>query len=236
MFRHEYKYFSPEYTLQALEHRVGAVMHRDSHVGEQGFYAIRSLYFDDMYNTCYHENENGTDPREKFRIRIYNCSQERITLELKQKQRGKTFKQSCPLSLSRCRTIMTGGIPDVQDSDCFLYKKLWTQLHVRQLHPVVIVSYERVPYIWKDGNVRVTFDRNIRSSSNISAFFDETMPSRSVLPSGTNLLEVKFDAFLPDFLYEILQTGTLRETAFSKYFLCRKYALPGGVRRIYDYI
>lgn len=30
-------------------------------------YHIRSLYFDDYYNSCYNENEIGTDPREKFR-------------------------------------------------------------------------------------------------------------------------------------------------------------------------
>ena len=67
-------------------------MQLDPHVTDTGVYNISSLYFDDCYNTCYYENENGTDPREKFRIRIYNHSDERITLECKRKERGKTLK------------------------------------------------------------------------------------------------------------------------------------------------
>ena len=86
-YRHEFKYLSPEITLSAIERRMDAILLRDRNTGEKGEYAIRSIYFDDIFNTCYLENENGTDPREKFRIRIYNCSKERISLELKRKER-----------------------------------------------------------------------------------------------------------------------------------------------------
>ena len=91
-WRHEYKYFSPEYLLQVLEDRVERVLNKDSHTGPNGFYHIRSIYFDDMENTCYYENENGTDPREKFRIRIYNNSPDRISPESKQEYQGKCLK------------------------------------------------------------------------------------------------------------------------------------------------
>ena len=93
-YRHEYKYLSPEYILSYLQKRVGMVLQLDPHTGDAKQYSIRSIYFDDMYNTCYRENENGTDPREKFRIRIYNGSTEHIKLELKQKEKTKCFKYS----------------------------------------------------------------------------------------------------------------------------------------------
>ena len=51
MFRHEFKYYSPEYMLKELEARVQTIMPRDPHVGAQGAYHIRSMYFDDMHNT-----------------------------------------------------------------------------------------------------------------------------------------------------------------------------------------
>ncbi|HAZ97214.1 MAG TPA: VTC domain-containing protein, partial [Treponema sp.] len=93
-YRHEFKYLSPEITLSAIEQRLDAILQRDKNAGEKGEYAIRSIYFDDIFNTCYLENENGTDPREKFRIRIYNCQKNRISLELKRKENGMCLKTS----------------------------------------------------------------------------------------------------------------------------------------------
>lgn len=170
-FRHEFKYFSPEMVLSAIEQRIGALLCLDKNTGEAGEYAIRSIYFDDIYDTCFLENENGTDPREKFRIRIYNCSKERITLELKQKINGMCLKTSCPVPLKTLEQIMAGQIPDFTAETPYLLKKLISQMHFRALRPVVIVAYERVPFVYPDGNVRVTFDRNLRSSSNIEDFF-----------------------------------------------------------------
>ena len=88
-FRHELKYVVSCAQLSLLKNRVHNLLSLDSHTSQSGVYNIRSLYFDDYYNSCYIENENGTDPREKFRIRIYNASEERITLECKRKERGK---------------------------------------------------------------------------------------------------------------------------------------------------
>ena len=76
--------------------------------------------------------------------------------------------------------------------------------------------------------VRVTFDRNIRSSSEVARFFDAGCSFRPVLPAGTNMMEVKFDELLPDFISASLQTGLLSHTSFSKYYLCRKYSLRGN--------
>ena len=89
--------------------------------------------------------------------------------------------------------------------------------------PVVIVEYDRIPYVYKNGNVRITLDTNICSSSAVSTFLEETIPRRPVLPLGQQLLEVKYDEYLPDFIYRSLQLSSLRQTAFSKYYICRKY-------------
>ncbi len=228
-YRHEYKYVSPEIILTMLEKRASALLTLDPHAGENGTYSIRSIYFDDIYNTCYHENEDGTDPREKFRIRIYNCSAERISLELKQKENSKTLKLSCPLSEEDCETIMNGKIPELHSDSPYLLKKLVSKMRYSDLKPVCIVAYERVPYVYKIGNVRVTFDRNIRSSSDIKGFFSRTTAFRPVMEKNINMMEVKFDELIPDYISSLLQTGMLRQTSFSKYYLCRKYNLQGSI-------
>lgn len=228
-YRHEYKYVSPEIILTMLEKRASALLTLDPHAGENGTYSIRSIYFDDIYNTCYHENEDGTDPREKFRIRIYNCSAERISLELKQKENSKTLKVSCPISKENCETIMNGKIPELHRDSPYLLKKLVSKMRYSDLKPVCIVAYERVPYVYKIGNVRVTFDRNIRSSSDIKGFFSSTTAFRPVMEKNINMMEVKFDELIPDYISSLLQTGMLRQTSFSKYYLCRKYNLQGSI-------
>lgn len=222
-YRHELKYQITALQLQLLKNRIGGLIPLDKHAGQQGSYRIRSLYFDDLDNRCYYENENGTDPREKFRIRIYNSSTEKITLECKRKERGKTHKTSCPLTLEQTKQLMAGKIlPDMAGQPPLL-RKLTLQMMTRQLRPVVIVEYERIPYVYKNGNVRVTLDTNIASSSAVHLFLEEKIPNRPVLPVGQQLLEVKYDEYLPDFIYRNLQLDSLRQTAFSKYYICRKY-------------
>ena len=91
-FRHEFKYLISQSEFAHLNMRMGSLMRKDPHAGGNGCYHISSLYFDDLDNTCYFENENGTDPREKFRIRIYNGSASSVHLECKRKEQGKVLK------------------------------------------------------------------------------------------------------------------------------------------------
>ena len=224
-YRHELKYVASQMELALIKNRLDHVISLDSHVKEQGIYTIRSLYFDDYANRCYEENESGTDPREKFRIRIYNGSASKITLELKKKERGKTLKLSCPLTEEQCRTLMR-GIPLPHDvSYPPLLQKLLMQMRTRLLKPVVIVEYDRVPYVYRmeDANVRVTFDMNLTSSENIEDFLEERIDGRGIFAVDELLMEVKYDDFLPDEINSLLQLEGLSASTFSKYYLCRKF-------------
>ena len=228
-FRHEFKYIISAGEDRILESRVSALIPRDPHVGESGRYTIRSLYFDSFSDRCYYENENGTDPREKFRVRIYNASGERISLECKRKERSKTLKTSCRLSREQCLSLMDGRVPeDISEKQAVL-RRLAILMKSELFRPKVIVEYDRTPYIYKNGNVRVTFDRAIRSSSDIKSFLEPQLFTRPIMPTGQNLLEVKYDEYIPDFIRESLETGSLAQTAFSKYYLCRKFSAGGRI-------
>ena len=222
-FRHELKYLISAAELAMLRNRIQNLIPLDGHVGETDAYSIRSLYFDDYENSCFYENENGTDPREKFRIRIYNGSTDKITLECKRKERGKTLKTSCPLTIEQTRMLMEGRVlPDIANQPEVLHK-LTLQMLTKRMRPVVIVEYDRIPYVYKNGNVRITLDTNVASSKEIHCFLDEKIPKRPVMPAGQQLLEVKYDEYLPDFIYRNLQLHSLQQTAFSKYYICRKF-------------
>ena len=224
-FRHEFKYECSYAQLKNLQCRLSGLIPLDPHAGEDGIYNIRSLYFDDYYDRCLMENEAGTDPREKFRIRIYNNSAERISLELKRKVRGKTQKISCPLTEEQCRMLMAGQTPEITKGTPPLLNKLVMLMKTTLMQPKVIVEYDRVPYIYPLGNVRVTLDENIRGSSRADLFLEDQIPLRPIMPAGHHILEVKYDEYLPDYIYQAAQLDNLRQTAYSKYYLCRKYHL-----------
>lgn len=224
-FRHEFKYVISDSQQQLVKSLVGGMLSLDKHTLSTGGYNIRSLYFDDIYNTCLLENENGTDPREKFRIRIYNHSSERITLECKRKERGKTLKTSCPLTLEQTEKLMRGEVLKNISEQHPLLRKLTAKMLMNGFKPVIIVEYDRVPYVYKNGNVRVTLDTNISSSEDITGFLCEDISKRPVMPVGQSILEVKYDEYFPDFIYRGLQLQNLRQTAFSKYYICRKFTV-----------
>ena len=223
-YRHEYKYPLSNGQILIEDAKISGIAEIDEHA-PNGVYNIRSLYFDDYDNCSYMDNENGIDNREKYRIRIYNCSSELIKLELKQKYRGMTFKQSCKISLEQCEKLMRGEIPENIGEKQTILRKLAYLMETRMMRPKVIVDYDRIPYVYRqeDANVRVTFDKNIKAIGDISSFFEPEAGGRGILPLGQALMEVKFDNFLPDEVYSLLQLSGLQASTFSKYYLCRKF-------------
>ncbi len=260
-FRHEYKYICSEAQLQLIEHRLRQLCATDVHADAQGHYRIRSMYFDDPEHHCYLENENGTDPREKYRIRIYDASPKVIHLERKRKVRGMTHKDSCSLSKEVCDALLAGG--DVRDirrqpvteettAQPMCNPEKWKSEEVaiqeettmqeeqsnvtsdlltnflqkyesERFRPDVIVEYDRTTFVHPVGNVRITLDRNICSAGPQQDFWSEMLQRRPVLPAGKQLLEVKYDALLPDVIYRALSLENLQRTSFSKFYLCAKY-------------
>ena len=79
-FRNEWKYLISTSEKEVLNLRMKPLMKLDPHA-ENGGYLIRSLYFDDYWNSAYEEKESGVLMRKKYRIRIYNYSAESIKLE-----------------------------------------------------------------------------------------------------------------------------------------------------------
>lgn len=223
-FRHELKYICSQAQLLMLEERIRPIMELDPHVGEKGFYTIRSLYYDDYADSAFWEKEDGTDPREKFRFRYYDRNTDLIHLEIKKKVRGKIQKVSCRVSQEECEGC---GRPEwyPEPGERSVLNRLGILKRTVQLAPRVIVEYDRTPYIYPVGNVRVTFDRHIRSSEDVARFLDADVRMRPIQETGQHLLEVKFDELLPDYLYQALQLENLTQTAFSKYCLCRQYGV-----------
>ena len=220
MYRVENKYLISDLEIGVLQERLLAVMPNDIHQ-TGSCYEIRSIYFDDIWDSCMDENDAGVDDRRKYRIRTYGPPPSPIKLEIKEKRNGLTMKTSCSLSQDELVLLSSGSMSVDFDHRQMLNQTL-LQMRLKGMHPKVVIAYERTAFVHPSGNVRITFDRNIAASTVIDAFQKERLECCiPILPAGMHVLEVKYDEFLPDFIARQLEFGRLRQTAFSKYYLGR---------------
>ncbi|MBO4496922.1 MAG: polyphosphate polymerase domain-containing protein [Lachnospiraceae bacterium] len=223
-FRHELKFAIPYSEYLALRGRLRAIMTPDPHVSDDGTYRIRSIYFDNSDDKALREKEDGIQKREKFRIRYYNDDFSFITLEKKMKIDNLCLKYDAPISEEECRRILSGDTGFMKDHPEELCRELYAKMIYQRLRPRVLVSYLREPYIYRAGNVRVTFDSEVRTTLFSREFLTEKVSDISATDTPRDmLLEVKYDAFLPEIIRDIIQIPGLRQQAFSKYGACRRY-------------
>jgi hypothetical protein len=219
-YRHELKYLInlPDWAL--LSTRLAGVFHRDENVDSHGEYWIRSLYFDDYWNTAYEEKDEGVLLRHKYRIRIYNCQDSIIKLERKNKYGQYINKVSAPLSKGETESILAGDYAFLEKSAHNLLQEFYYELTSRLMRPRVIVDYDREPYVLDAGDVRITFNKPVRAGFGRFDLFDAKLPTLEVLPANQMIMEVKFTEFLPGLVRSLMPPRSNILTAASKYVLC----------------
>ena len=220
-YRHEWKHEISYADLLAIRQRLRAVAECDPHA-ENGRYLIRSLYFDNLSDKALREKIDGVNLREKFRIRYYNGDPSVIHLEKKSKRAGLGTKYSAELTKDEAKSIVDGELDWMMSSGRPLVQELYCKMRYQGLRPKTIVDYTREPFIYRPGNVRVTFDYDIRTGLSCTDFLN---PDCVTIPAGDApiLLEVKWDAFLPSVIRDAVQAPGRRVEAFSKYAQCRIY-------------
>lgn len=223
-FRHEWKYMIDLPGYLELRERLRCVLQRDPHAGPEGRYLIRSVYFDNYRDKALQEKITGVSKREKFRIRYYNDDLSFILLEKKVKEGDLCGKTDAQITKEECLQLLEGRFWQLREHSSPLVREFTAKMHYQVLRPKVLVSYIREAYVYPAGNVRVTFDGDIRTSPPPKDLKRVGVADISALDMPRDMvLEVKFDAFLPEVVKDLLQTGALRRQAFSKYALCRRY-------------
>ena len=220
-FRHEWKHELNHGDMMVLRQRLGAVMERDSHAVD-GRYFIRSLYFDNGADKALREKLDGVNIREKFRIRYYDFNTSLIHLEKKSKRGGLGSKEQAELTAEEAQKIVDGDVAWMQNDRRPLVRELFEKMRSQGLRPKTIVDYTREPFVYGPGNVRVTLDYNIRTGLRSTDFLNRDCVT---IPAGDApiILEVKWDAYLPAVIRDIVQLEGRRTSAFSKYAICRIY-------------
>jgi len=222
IFRHELKYYINYFEYHTLRNRLRMVLKHDKYADEDGNYHIRSLYFDDIKNEALFEKQSGTLKRNKYRIRIYNLNDDVIKLESKERIGQFIHKTSQTISKTEYDFLINGEFEKLDRSKP-LVNTFLIDSEINRLQPKVIVDYVREAYMSPINNIRITFDKFLKTGLYQTDIFDKNVPTIDVVEVPKMILEIKYDNFLPDFIKNILQIESAQRYAISKYVICRKF-------------
>lgn len=221
--RHELKYLISPAELTVLRSVLRPVMQLDPNGDENNEYHIRSLYFDTLDDDALVDKVAGVGNRKKYRIRIYNFSDRVIKLECKSKYGELISKQSVSIPRELAEQLIACDPEGLQRMRHPLFHDVFREMRTHLLHPVVIVDYIREAYIHPAQEVRITFDKHLRTGLYSTDLFNPQIPTYPVFDAPIEVLEVKYDEFLPTYLQGILSGITAQRSAVSKYTHCRRY-------------
>ncbi len=231
MLRYERKYLVPVELIDSLRKRLWAFVIPDKNAikNENGIfqYTVRSIYFDTYDLECYHQKSDGLLLRRKLRIRGYNSlsPDSKVILEIKRKIGNRIKKHRSSLFFKDVNELFLKNdlekfiIKGARGDSINEARRFFYHLKKSQFAPTNLVVYEREAYQGKiDNNVRITFDKNIRSklSHKTELLYDDH--NLKPLFNNSFVLEIKyFNDQMPVWARSIVQEFKLRNDAISKY-------------------
>ena len=212
-----------------LRERIKSLLLLDQNSVDEHGYHIRSLYFDNIYESALHDKVDGILNRRKYRIRIYNKSDAVIKLERKSKWNEYVAKESAPMTRSEFERLYRGDTEFLREADSELKRDFYYAIKHGFMKSAVVVDYVREAYIYGVSDVRITFDKELSAVVQSFDIFDPDLTTRRMVEGPRTILEVKYNEFLPDTVYHLLQMSSQNRSTISKYAICKES------RKVYSY-
>lgn len=222
VFRNEKKYEVAYGDYLLLRSLLSHTFSLDPNADKDGDYFVRSVYFDTQLNKDFYDKVIGTQKRKKIRIRTYDLSSDQYKLELKYKVGSLLLKDTVVISKAEYKKIMVGDY-DIKPLFTEEGQRIRETLLEDVYKPVVTVDYEREAYVHPFSNIRINFDKNIRSSQLNHSIAHTDINMQPINYDTIYVLEVKYNDFLPDWVCNLLSQVTLTQTSFSKYCYSRLF-------------
>ncbi|NLO86164.1 MAG: polyphosphate polymerase domain-containing protein [Clostridiales bacterium] len=223
--RHELKFYINQLEYEVLSRVLDRVLSRDPNGDENNEYHIRSLYFDTIFNDAVLDKVNGVKNRDKYRIRIYNYSDEFIRMECKTKVGSLISKRSLAIPKLLAEQLIAGDPTGLERTHSGLLRDVYREMKLNLLRPVVIVDYVREAYLHPAEEVRITFDKQLHTGLGSTDLFNPYIPTVSPFNHNNIILEVKYNRVMPSYIRDILCTyvHSAQNSAISKYVWCRNF-------------
>ena len=223
--RVEIKYLLNKEQYDALMIKIEPYMQID----EYGLSTISSIYYDtDTYDLIRTSMEKPMY-KEKLRLRAYGIITDDSTvyLELKKKYDGVVYKRRVALPIKAASDYLERGIyPEEYDSQILREIDYFMITN----HPTngTLIAYDRVAmYGRKDKELRITFDKNIRTSFDKTNLLNQK-EEKPIIKDNEFLMEIKVLGSMPVWLTGALNELKIYPHSFSKYAeAMRKYMVRG---------
>jgi hypothetical protein len=227
--RYEFKYILSKSLRHEIENELSHFMELDPFVKkvENNKYFVRSLYFDDPFDSFYNEKVDGLLNRTKFRLRTYSYNYNKeipIFLEIKGRYNNYVFKHRTNLKnndyfkfIKKIKLVQNNNDIKNNYKENKIFNQFIYDFYRKKIKPCILIDYKRRPYISKyDYNFRLTFDEEIRAYKTNELFSKNIKLKRKVFPTYT-ILEIKFPKHIPAWFHRIIKTYELNRHSFSKY-------------------
>ncbi len=199
-----------------------------------GLHTICNVYYDtDTYELIRTSMEKPYY-KEKFRIRSYGVptNDDVVFLEIKKKCDGVVYKRRVPfrygIAMNILKEIMTGGklygnnlvehgIGLEEYENMQILHEIEYVINHYGLSPKSYIAYDRTALYGKDDSeLRITFDRNIRTRYSELTLADGD-EGDVILAPGNYLMEIKTNGAMPGWLASTLSDMKIYPYSFSKY-------------------
>ena len=222
--RHEFKYYLNDIQSEGLQRQLSHLMSLDENSPNANGYRVRSLYFDSPDDECLFEKQSGIQRRQKFRLRIYgDGSATTAKFEIKRKDGLMVRKDSAAVGRAEAIEICNGNYALLLDHENPVLDEIYAIFSSRAYKPKVIVEYRRVAFTLPISNIRITFDLDLHSNINHLELFSDVKDCVPVVLEGKQILEVKYDQYLPAYIRRLISGARTERMAISKYTLARRF-------------
>ncbi len=205
----------------------------DANAGDNAFYPIISLYYDNPDRDCYWEKIRGLKSRRKMRVRVYGSLDGKVPptsfMEVKHKCDSRVVKRRAQMPLEAALIVGEGKNVDVPLN--FAAEKVIVEVHKmvheRGFRPSCCMRYDRQAFadVNPASDLRITFDTGIGfRMDNLTPVPDDRNFSHYLLKEGDSVMEVKVTGSVPFWVPRMLGSVGCLLTSYSKY----SYALEAG--------
>lgn len=174
---------------------------------------VQSLYFDTENDRLIRASDEKPIFKEKLRARCYglNDGDKDVFVEMKRKYDGVVYKRRIACKEDEIFSVLNGNGDRSQIGKELRY---FTNFY-GTLRPKTLILCEREAFCERDGDLRVTFDENVRYRTD-KLDFRSSLVGENLLKDGTVLMELKTGVALPLWLCRILDGNGVRKQSFSK--------------------
>lgn len=220
--RRELKFYISYKEYLILSNLLKKILKHDKYNKEdKGGYFVRSLYFDTIDNKEFEDKMAGVENRSKYRLRIYDVNDPLVKFEIKRKLDNIISKETCNITREDAIEIINRNYEVLLKYKDKVLNKAYKEFKKSQYYPVVIICYLREAYVYEFNEIRIAFDKFLKSTPFETDLFKKDISTTQKLKKGLVIMEIKYNHFIPDWLKALIQIPSSERSALSKYCVGR---------------